>query len=77
MHPADRWDGSRVVTPARRAEMSERRRSFLALLVASGGFVIVLDTFAAAVAFPRIVKAFPGTPPTTLAWVQSGYSIAL
>jgi EmrB/QacA subfamily drug resistance transporter len=57
--------------------MSERRRSFLALLVASGGFVIVLDTFAAAVAFPRIVKAFPGTPPTTLAWIQSGYSIAL
>lgn len=57
--------------------MPTGRRPFLALLVASGGFVIVLDTFAAAVAFPRILKAFPDTPPTTLAWVSSGYSIAL
>lgn len=53
------------------------RRPFAALLVASGSFVVVLDTFAAAVAFPRIEAAFPGTPRTTLAWVSSGYSIAL
>lgn len=57
--------------------MTAPRRPILALVVASGGFVIVLDTFAAAVAFPRIVQAFPETPPTTLAWLQSGYSIAL
>lgn len=53
------------------------RRPFVALLVASGSFVVVLDTFAAAVAFPRIEEAFPSTPRATLAWVNSGYSIAL
>jgi EmrB/QacA subfamily drug resistance transporter len=53
------------------------RRPFLALLLASCSYVIVLDTFAAAVAFPRIEEAFPSTPRTTLAWVSSGYSIAL
>ena len=53
------------------------RRPFAALLVASGSFVVVLDTFAAAVAFPRIEEAFPDTPRTTLAWMSSGYSIAL
>lgn len=37
----------------------------------------MLDTFAAAVAFPRIEDAFASTPRTTLAWVSSGYSIAL
>ena len=57
--------------------MSVRTRSFLALLVASGGFVIVLDSFAAAVAFPRIAQDFPATPRTTLAWLSSGYAIAL
>ncbi|MFN0090618.1 MAG: MFS transporter [Acidimicrobiales bacterium] len=54
-----------------------KRRPFLALLVASGGFVIVLDNFAAAVAFPRIEEAFPTTPRSTLAWLSSGNSIAL
>ncbi len=53
------------------------RHPFLAMLVASGGFVIVLDSFAAAVAFPHIVQSFPGTPRTTLAWLSTGYSIAL
>src|SRR5215213_10009662 len=53
------------------------RRPFAALLVASGSFVVVLDTFAAAVAFPRIEESFPDTPRTTLAWMSSGYSIAL
>ena len=52
-------------------------RPFLGLLVASCGFVIVLDSFAAAVAFPRLVTAFPGTARSTLAWVSSGNSIAL
>ncbi|MGE0728746.1 MAG: MFS transporter [Acidimicrobiia bacterium] len=52
-------------------------RPFLTLLVASGGFVIVLDSFAAAVAFPRLVESFADTPRSTLAWVSSGYSIAL
>ena len=54
-----------------------KHRPFLALLVASGGFVIVLDSFAAAVAFPRLVAEFSSTPRSTLAWVSSGYSIAL
>ena len=53
------------------------RRPFLALLLASCSYVIVLDTFAAAVAFPKIEEAFPSTPRTTLAWLSSGYSIAL
>lgn len=53
------------------------RHPFLAMLVASCGFVIVLDSFAAAVAFPRIVQSFPDTPRTTLAWLSTGYSIAL
>ena len=53
------------------------RRPFLALLLASCSYVIVLDTFAAAVAFPKIEEAFPDTPRTTLAWLSSGYSIAL
>ena len=39
-----------------------KHRPFLALLVASGGFVIVLDSFAAAVAFPRLVAEFSSTP---------------
>jgi EmrB/QacA subfamily drug resistance transporter len=52
-------------------------RPLPAMLVASCGFVIVLDSFAAAVAFPRIVQAFPDTPRTTLAWLSTGYSIAL
>ena len=52
-------------------------RPFLALLVASGGFVVVLDNFGAAVAFPRLEQSFAGTPRSTLAWVSSGYSIAL
>ncbi|MFN0028276.1 MAG: MFS transporter [Acidimicrobiales bacterium] len=47
------------------------------MLVASCGFVIVLDNFAAAVAFPRILAAFPDTAPTTLAWASTGYAIAL
>ncbi len=53
------------------------RHPFLVMLVASCGFVIVLDSFAAAVAFPRIVQAFPDTPRTTLAWLSTGYAIAL
>lgn len=53
------------------------RRPFLALLVASCGFVIVLDSFAANVAFPRLLEAFPDTPRSELAWVTTGYSIAL
>lgn len=53
------------------------RRPFAALLVASGSFVVVLDTFAAAVAFPRIEETFATTPRTTLAWISSGFSIAL
>src|SRR5688572_21293258 len=57
--------------------MDPGRRPFLALLVSSGGFVIVLDSFAAALAFPRITEAFPETPRTTLAWLSSGYAIAL
>lgn len=54
-----------------------RPRPFLALLVASGGFVIVLDSFAANVAFPRLLIAFADTPRSTLAWASTGYSIAL
>ena len=53
------------------------RRPFLGLLVASCGFVIVLDSFAAAVVFPRLETAFPDTARSTLAWVSSGYSISL
>jgi len=53
------------------------RHPFLAMMVAAGGFVIVLDSFAAAVAFPRIVQSFPDTPRTTLAWLSTGYSIGL
>ena len=56
---------------------ADQTRAFVGLLVASGGFVIVLDTFAAAVAFPHIEAAFPDTPRSTLAWLSSGYSIAL
>ena len=41
---------------------SQRVDAFLALLVASCGFVIVLDSFAANVAFPRLLEAFPDTP---------------
>ena len=57
--------------------VTTRTRPFLGLLVASGGFVIVLDSFAAAVAFPHIEDAFASTPRSTLAWLSSGYSIAL
>ncbi|MDH4145169.1 MAG: MFS transporter [Acidimicrobiia bacterium] len=62
---------------AERAAAVRPVRPFLSLLVASGGFVIVLDSFAAAVAFPRIEEAFASTPRSTLAWLSSGYSIAL
>ena len=59
------------------ADPGRPRRPFLALLVASGGFVIVLDSFAANVAFPRLQTAFPDTPRSTLAWAATGYSITL
>ena len=57
--------------------MEQSRRPLYALLLASCSYVIVLDSFAAAVAFPRIEKAFSSTPRSTLAWLSSGYSISL
>jgi EmrB/QacA subfamily drug resistance transporter len=70
-------DPTTQTAPVGNVARERPRRPFLALLVASCGFVIVLDSFAANVAFPRIISAFSETPRSTLAWVTTGYSIAL
>jgi EmrB/QacA subfamily drug resistance transporter len=77
VHDVDQPGGGGTATARPSGTGTGTHRPFLALLVASGGFVIVLDSFAAAVAFPEIVAEYASTPPTTLAWVSSGYSIAL
>lgn len=53
------------------------RRGWLAVLLASASYVTILDNLGLAVAFPTIEKAFPTFERTTLAWVSSGYAVAL
>jgi MFS family permease len=47
------------------------------MLLASASYVTILDNLGLAVAFPSIEKAFPSFERTTLAWVSSGYAVAL
>ncbi|WP_084514268.1 MFS transporter [Nocardia acidivorans] len=55
------------------ADRSTRR----ALLVACGAaFVAFLDLSVVNIAFPAIGRDYPGTSPTTLTWVVSGYAVA-
>ncbi|MGW5226139.1 MFS transporter [Nocardia niigatensis] len=53
------------------------RPARLALLVASGAaFMSFLDLSVVNIAFPAITRDYPGTAPTTLTWVVSGYAVA-
>ncbi len=52
-------------------------RAWLGLFVASMSYVLVLDALAIAVAFPEIERAFPSAARTTLAWITTGFTIAI
>ena len=52
-------------------------RAWLGLLVASMSYVLILDALAIAVAFPEIEEAFPSSARTTLAWITTGFTIAI
>jgi len=60
-------------------DMAERSttRAWLGLLVASMCYVLVLDALAVAIAFPEIEEAFPYSARTTLAWITTGFTIAI
>jgi EmrB/QacA subfamily drug resistance transporter len=45
--------------------------------MASAAYVVVLDSIGVSVAFARIEAAFPDSSRATLAWVSTGFSIAL
>jgi len=53
------------------------RRAWFALALAASSYVVVLDSIGVSVAFAEIEAAFPATARTTLAWVSTGFSIAL
>ncbi|MTK32619.1 MFS transporter [Nocardia seriolae] len=49
-----------------------------ALMVASGAaFMSFLDLSVVNIAFPAITRDYPGTAPTTLTWIVSGYAVAV
>jgi len=53
------------------------RRGWWAMALASASYVTILDNLGLAVAFPTIEAAYPTYERTTLAWVSSGYAVAL
>ncbi len=53
------------------------RRGWAALALVSASYVTILDNIGVSVAFPAIERAFPDLPRSTLAWVSSGYAVAL
>jgi MFS family permease len=54
------------------------RQAWMALTVVSAAmFMSIVDLTVLNVSFPYIERTFAGTPRTTLAWLSSGYAIAL
>lgn len=67
-----------AATPA--AEVAPERigrRGWAALALVAASYVTILDNISVSVAFPAIERAFPTVPRSTLAWVSSGYAVAL
>jgi len=61
-----------------RTDWSLDRRAFWAITVAGSSLaVIMLDATGVNLAFPLIEEAFPDTSRATLAWMPTGYSMAL
>lgn len=52
-------------------------RAWLGLAVSSMVYVLVLDSLAVAVAFSEIEAAWPTVARTTLAWITTGFTIAI
>lgn len=52
-------------------------RAWVGLAVSSMAYVLVLDGLAIAVAFSEIEVAFPDSARTTLAWISTGFTIAI
>ena len=65
------------VSDAARRAPAIATRAWVGLAVSSMAYVLVLDGLAIAVSFSKIEAAFPTTARTTLAWITTGFTIAI